>query len=146
MKYVSLFKEHNQPPWHCHFCGELVEKLYIHHLDHDHYNNELTNLVAVHKRCHDQHHLTGRTVTWGDKISQAKKRQWQDGVYDGVFTPEVRAKAAASNTGKRASHCWNGHEFTEENTYVPPRGGRVCRACVYNRNLIARGGDRNSLR
>lgn len=35
--------------------------------------------------------------------------------------------------GKRAdarTHCKYGHEFTEANTYLPPRGSRQCRECV----------------
>lgn len=27
------------------------------------------------------------------------------------------------------THCDHGHEFTPENTYKPPNGWRVCRAC-----------------
>jgi hypothetical protein len=27
------------------------------------------------------------------------------------------------------THCKYGHEFTPENIYTPPRGGRICRAC-----------------
>lgn len=27
------------------------------------------------------------------------------------------------------THCKNGHEWTEENTYVDPRGSKVCRTC-----------------
>lgn len=27
------------------------------------------------------------------------------------------------------SHCPHGHEYTPENTYYPPRGSYVCRAC-----------------
>lgn len=30
----------------------------------------------------------------------------------------------------RKTHCKNGHEFTSENTYSPPTGGRKCRVCV----------------
>lgn len=29
----------------------------------------------------------------------------------------------------RLTHCSNGHEFTAENTYHRPSGGRVCRTC-----------------
>ena len=28
-----------------------------------------------------------------------------------------------------ATHCRNGHERTEENTYVPKKGGKVCIDC-----------------
>jgi hypothetical protein len=28
------------------------------------------------------------------------------------------------------THCRRGHEFTPENTYVPPSGQRVCRSCL----------------
>lgn len=30
----------------------------------------------------------------------------------------------------RKTHCKNGHEFTPENTYIRPKGGRKCRACA----------------
>jgi len=146
MKYTSLFKKHNEPPWRCCFCGEEISELVVHHLDHDHANNALENLAAAHDHCHKSHHSAGREITWGEKISTTKKKQWKAGVYAEVFTPEVRRKAALANTGRRKTHCKHGHEFTEENTYVDRRGKRGCRACIYNRNLIHRGGDLNSLR
>lgn len=34
----------------------------------------------------------------------------------------------AKNAGK--THCKRGHEFTAENTYLPPTGGRECRSCL----------------
>lgn len=30
---------------------------------------------------------------------------------------------------RRRTHCKRGHEFTPENTYIPPSGGRQCRSC-----------------
>jgi hypothetical protein len=44
----------------------------------------------------------------------------------------VRRGAAGIKVLLRAqlqTHCKNGHEFTDENTYLPPSGRRVCRAC-----------------
>jgi hypothetical protein len=46
-----------------------------------------------------------------------------------------RANAPAFRNAAK-THCKRGHEFTPENTYVPPRGsrgrapGRVCRTCM----------------
>lgn len=35
---------------------------------------------------------------------------------------------------EQRTHCVNGHEFTEANTYLRPgRGGRSCRACWADR-------------
>ena len=35
------------------------------------------------------------------------------------------------------THCPAGHEYTPENTYLRPRGGRECRTCIGERNRIA---------
>ncbi len=35
------------------------------------------------------------------------------------------------------THCKHGHEFTPENTYIPPRGWRQCRECARIKNLKA---------
>ena len=31
------------------------------------------------------------------------------------------------------THCVNGHEFTDQNTYLRPSGSRDCRACIRSR-------------
>jgi DNA-directed RNA polymerase sigma subunit (sigma70/sigma32) len=54
---------HNGPgPWPCFECDGPVtyEELLVHHLDHDHDNNDPTNLAASHKPCHITHHKTGQ--------------------------------------------------------------------------------------
>lgn len=35
-----------------------------------------------------------------------------------------------SAVNARKTHCKRGHEYTPENTYFPPKGGRECRACM----------------
>lgn len=37
--------------------------------------------------------------------------------------------AQRDNARARQTHCLRGHEFTPENTYLPPGGGRACRQC-----------------
>jgi hypothetical protein len=40
----------------------------------------------------------------------------------------LRGEAAAARNAAK-THCVRGHEFSEENTYWRPDGGRECRAC-----------------
>lgn len=47
----------------CAWCGS-TKSLLVHHLDENRYNNELSNLVTICKRCHQQHH-TVRNMTTG---------------------------------------------------------------------------------
>ncbi len=35
------------------------------------------------------------------------------------------------------THCINGHEYTFENTYLRPRGGRDCRICICERQRLS---------
>ena len=38
-------------------------------------------------------------------------------------------KGRANNQNSIKTECKNGHEFTKENTYINPRGHRICRKC-----------------
>lgn len=41
------------------------------------------------------------------------------------------------DTGKHnaiKTHCYHGHEYTQENTYINPKGSRECRICIRERS------------
>jgi hypothetical protein len=42
------------------------------------------------------------------------------------------------------THCDNGHEYTDDNTYRPVRGGRKCRTCARESERRRRGGEQSS--
>jgi len=44
------------------------------------------------------------------------------------------------------THCKNGHEFTNENTYTPPDGGKCCRLCRRERERKYREQNRDRVR
>lgn len=46
-----------------------------------------------------------------------------------------------SEVNRLKTHCPYGHEYTKENTYTPPTGGRYCRECMKRRSQEWR--DRN---
>lgn len=50
------------------------------------------------------------------------------------YVPRSERQPRPGNHNGRKTHCVNGHEFNNENTYVRPKGkGRECRACKRNR-------------
>lgn len=55
-----------------------------------------------------------------------------------AVTPEENKRRAV----ERRTHCKNGHEFTESNTYFRRDGGRKCRRCSAN---YARTGQRTEV-
>lgn len=64
-RYVRIFLDTHGPfPHPCNFCGGVIpayggrsgESAVIHHLDHDHLNDDPVNLAAAHRRCHAEHH------------------------------------------------------------------------------------------
>src|SRR5262245_45892187 len=77
-------ENYGEGPWLCGMCDEVIREISrkdgtIHHIDENQTNNEITNLVILHKRCHNKHHNTGRTHVTSDetraKISASKLGQ-----------------------------------------------------------------------
>jgi hypothetical protein len=44
--------------------------------------------------------------------------------------PVTHAENMRRSGPAQKTHCVNGHEFNEANTYIRPSGGRQCRACA----------------
>ena len=53
-----------------------------------------------------------------------------DHLFLGTQTDNMRDRDAKGRHGNsNKTHCKRGHEFTVENTYIPPTGERNCRKC-----------------
>lgn len=46
-----------------------------------------------------------------------------------VTHAENQRRMGARRGGRYVTHCRHGHEYTPENSYVDPRGKRLCRTC-----------------
>ena len=99
-----------------HFVGPIPEG---HELDHECHNTsgcvEL-NDACLHRRCVNVDHLA--------------PKPHRDNL---LASPNTFAGINAAKT-----HCKRGHEFTSENTYLNPRGSRVCRTCRAEGKVRAR--------
>lgn len=91
--------------------GQIPEGM---HIDHTCHTNDAGCREAKncqHRRCCNPKHLEPVTPD---------ENRWR-----GRWAPTENAKR---------THCQRGHEFTDENTYFPARGGRQCRECMRMRD------------
>lgn len=71
------------------------------------------------------------SLMWGSNEYRAKNNGlWKD--------PDFRSRCQfglvhGASLNKRKTHCRNGHEYTEENTYISPSGSRICKICSRKR-------------
>lgn len=56
-----------------------------------------------------------------------------------------KMRATNQHGGQLQTQCVNGHEYTAENTYWRPRGGRDCRACIKERQRLSLERRRKSM-
>lgn len=95
--YVRIFLDTYGPfPHTCHWCEEIIpeyggvfaDAAIIHHLDHDHDNNDPANLAPGHRRCHVEHH--------GEDVSDEIRAQLSAFQREFQNRPEVRARNSAA--------------------------------------------------
>lgn len=58
----------------------------------------------------------------------------------------LRSEITRAGINLRRTECINGHQFTVENTYVRPYGGRTCRECHKLNERRRRGFRENNQR
>jgi len=65
-----------------------------------------------------------------------------------AVTTRENAMRGIGQGGKNArkTHCPRGHEYSPENTYVHPKGSRICRACMRTRDARRRAEKREEAR
>ena len=87
--------------------GPIPEGMILDHLCHTRDLSCVANTDCPHRRCVNPAHLEPVT----SQINNLRGRGF-------------------ANTNAAKTHCANGHEFTEDNTYWrPDRYGRICRTC-----------------
>jgi hypothetical protein len=120
-KYRELFFANNgSGPYLCFFvCGEKVkfQEVIIHHVDGDHTNNSIDNLVACHRICHNSHHFTElwakdrelllSSETRGHRTPHSKETKLSISEHHKKLgikpTEDAIKKAAQHNTGRKKS-------------------------------------------
>lgn len=66
-----------------------------------------------------------------------------------VNPEHLEAVTSKENHRRRVAvitHCPNGHEYTDDNTYLSPNNGRQCRICMKNRQRVYQTKRRQKLR
>lgn len=75
----------------------------------------------------DYSSVNAYTVLWllWPYLGDVKKEQAMTVLESEVHRPGM----SMGEIHARKTHCKNGHEYSEENTYIRPEGGRTCRIC-----------------
>lgn len=86
--------------------------------------------VQAHRWSYEE--ATGATVPFGRELDHLCRNPGC--VNPDHLEPVTHRENLLRGTGvvaqcARRTHCVNGHEYNEENTYVRPNGGRACKEC-----------------
>lgn len=114
--HAIFFAANGFGPFICRWCGDEVDAwdesiplrtakaFCVHHVDHDHDNNDPTNLVAMHYGCHISYHRTVRPLVekgqklpdewkrkiteslaaWREEMSADKRQEWLEKTQAGI--------------------------------------------------------------
>ena len=71
-----------------------------------------------------------RIGPWANKTFSEEHR---NAISRGLTGKKHTAERRANTANARKTHCKNGHEFNDKNTYIAPSGARQCKACRFTK-------------
>lgn len=105
-RYREVFFAYNGVgPYACAFCDEQVDfdVVTVHHLDHDHTNDDPENLAAAHKGCHNSHHFFDMWDSYKDrKVGLASPKAGHRKPHSEETKQKLRVAAKAAHARRRA--------------------------------------------
>lgn len=103
--YIAFKKKYGDGPYRCHGCKQIIEGVVVrHHLDGDHGNNDLSNIVPMHHGCHTKEHMKDQKAMEERnlQIKSSVKSSWD------AMTPEQKsARSAAMKKAHQNCDCPN---------------------------------------
>lgn len=99
-----FFAYYGEGPFVCHHCETEVTRdvVIIHHLDHNHGNNDPENLSPMHHPCHTAHHKPWLNVDYS-KVSAAMKNRFFSEDHRRKISEALKGRPVSEETRKKIS-------------------------------------------
>jgi 5-methylcytosine-specific restriction endonuclease McrA len=104
----------------CEACGETEKRLHVHHIDHDPFNNDLSNLITLCPSCHQRSHSPNYTDD--GQMRKPCKHCDKSSIKAGLCYSHITRLRRYGNP--LAVKVWNGSEWVLDTSGRPIRSRR----------------------